>query len=239
MNTALLTAALLAAAGARAGAAEHRAQVVVGRDERLYFHDRPTPCPAQGACAWRRPAYLVAGDRVLEHESTNGFSRITHVRYEQVAPGAYEEAGRTTGWVRSDGLCLFPPMRSTRVEPMPVVKAPGRKACPMQGVTRTVDDDAAFYNGTFRSDTATLVVTDAGGGELSFTLKVARDECRLEMSGRAEARRESLFGFAGDAPEGCRFTVAFTDHGAELDLFECGPPACEGAKERLAWREIP
>jgi hypothetical protein len=230
---------MVAAAAAGATATEYRAQVVVARDQRLYFHDRPSPCPPSGPCAWRRKEYLVAGDRVQERATANGFSRVVHIRYEEAAPGVYREVDRSTGWVLSDGLCLYPPLRATRDEPIPVLKVPGRQPCPMQGVTRTVDDDEAFYNGTFRSETASLVVTDAGPADLSFALKVARDDCRLEQSGKAEVRRDSVFGYAGPGTEGCSLTVAFTDQGADLELFECGVYACEGLKERLLWRDRP
>lgn len=43
---------------------------------RLYLQDRARACPASGACAWRRAAYLTPGDTVLVSALRDGFRCI-------------------------------------------------------------------------------------------------------------------------------------------------------------------
>ena len=73
---------------------------------------------------------------------------------------------------------------------------------------------------------------------MTFALKVARGECRLEAAGTAFVRRRSVFGYQPDG-DGCRVTLTFDDDGAQVGLSSCALAACEGVRDHLVWRPEP
>jgi hypothetical protein len=212
---------------------------VVGKD-RVYFQDEPKACPARGACPWRRKAYIVLGDRVEEEAVSGSFSCVTYRRYELVAMPVYEEVGSTTGWVPSASICLHPPLRQSRSEPKPVLDAPGRVEC--EPFTRTVEDDAAFYNGVYRSRTTTLTVTEATSAEMTASLALDSGACHIQGSGTAYVQRPSVATLDLPHAEGdgnlCFARATFDDAGVHLGFVGCTRPGCEQFREDvLTWQK--
>ena len=59
--------------------------------DKSHFQDEPKICPADGTCPWRRKAYVVRGDEVLETASSHDFACVTYKA--------------TTGWLPLHDLC--------------------------------------------------------------------------------------------------------------------------------------
>lgn len=79
-----------ASCGSESGQArvDRRVSVVV---EKSHFHDQPRVCPAEGDCPWRRKAYVVRGDEVVETALSHDFACVTYKT--------------TTGWLPRNELC--------------------------------------------------------------------------------------------------------------------------------------
>lgn len=186
--------------------------------------------------SWRRKAYVVNGDAVTEEAVSGAFSCVTYKRFEshEADQAIRILVGSTEGWVPSDRLCVHPPLRKTRADPPPVLDAPGRKLCPAH-FTRTVEDDASFYSGTFSSAKTRLTTRDYGGAELDAQLEVQALDCRIQIKGTAYQRGTRDVFNGGEVRDPCLLTIGFNDTGAQINLYSCRDAGCEGFTDTLAW----
>ncbi len=93
---------------------------------------------------------------------------------------------------------------------------------------RTIVEDSAFFSGKFRSDTGRLITRYLDGGQVRYSLTLARPGCTTTAQGMALVSKDRLTAIDGTN------RLAFTDGGVDLKL---GRGVCAGATEEFFYEQ--
>jgi hypothetical protein len=93
---------------------------------------------------------------------------------------------------------------------------------------RTIAEDSSFFGGKFRSDTGRLTTQYLDGGQVRYSVSLARPGCTTTIQGTAVVSRDRLTAVDGTN------RLAFTDGGVDLKLDR---GVCAGATEEFFYEQ--